>query len=159
MKRRQGKRVKAFKMKDNGLVIAAQGHSADVEVNCLTACQACSAKSLCIGQSQTKGILSVNNPLQANPGDRVTIEIPEEEYSKSLILLFGSLLFAALAGMAAGHFSSALLALPTSTGSILGLFLGILAAGIWLFRRFRKKMNSRLCPTIITIINKGGQYG
>lgn len=146
-------------MKDNGLVVTAQGHSADVEVNCLTTCQACSAQSLCIGQSQAKGLLSVNNPLQASPGDRVTIEIPEDAYSKSLILLFGSLLFAALAGMVAGHFSSALLALPTSTGSILGLFLGILAAGIWLFRRFRKKMNSRLCPTITTIINKGGQYG
>ena len=146
-------------MKDNGLVVAAQGHSAEVEVNCLTACQACSAKSLCIGQSQAKGILSVNNPLQASPGDRVTIEIPEEEYSKSLIFLFGSLLFAALTGMAAGHLSSALLALPTSTGSILGLFLGILVAGIWLFRRFRKKMNCRLFPTITTIINKGGQYG
>ena len=146
-------------MKDNGLVVAAQGHSADVEVNCLTACQACSAKSLCIGQSQAKGILSVKNPLQASPGDRVTIEIPEEEYNKSLALLFGSLLFAALAGMAAGHFSSALLSLPTSTGSIIGLFLGILTAGIWLFRRFGKKMNHRLFPTITTIINKGGQYG
>lgn len=146
-------------MTDNGLVVAAHGLSAEVEVNCLTACHACSAKSLCIGQSQAKGILSVNNPLQAGPGDRVTIEIPEEAYSKSLILLFGSLLTAALAGMAAGHYGSALFALPTAGGSILGLFLGILAAGVWLFRRFRKKMNRRLFPTITAIINKGGQYG
>lgn len=146
-------------MKDNALVVRAHGRLAEVEVNCLTACQACSAKSLCIGKTRSTGILSANNPLRAKPGDRVTIEIPEAAYSRSLILIFGSLLLAALAGMAAGYFSTALLGLPASTGALVGLCLGILAAGAWLFRHFRDKMNRRLLPTITTLNDQGGRYG
>jgi len=146
-------------VRDSGIVVAAQGRLAEVEVVCMTGCQACSAKSLCIGQGQEKGILSANNPIQAKTGDRVAIEIPEDAYSRSLILLFGALLFAGLGGMVAGYFGFSLIALQPSTGSILGLFLGILAAGIWLFHRFRKKLNNRLFPTITIILNKGGQYG
>ena len=146
-------------MKDSGCVVAINGNLADVEVPCLTACQACSAKSLCIGQSQSKGILSVNNPLQAALGDRVALEIPDGMYSKSLILFFGSLLIAALAGMTAGYFCAAWLPLSGSTGSILGLFLGILVAGMWLSLRFRRKTNSQLFPTITAIITHGGHHG
>lgn len=50
-------------MKDSGFVVATKGQWADVEVSCLNACIACSAQSLCIGQSQDKGFLSVINPL------------------------------------------------------------------------------------------------
>ncbi|MGD2294447.1 MAG: SoxR reducing system RseC family protein [Candidatus Aminicenantes bacterium] len=146
-------------MKDSGLVVATKGRLAEVEVNCLTACQDCSAKSLCSAQGPNKGLLSAKNPLKALPGDRVTLEIPDGMYNKSLIILFGSLLLAALVGIAAGYFSAAFLPLSASLGSIIGLFLGILLAAIWQFRRFRKKTNARLFPTITAIISKGGDHG
>lgn len=146
-------------MKDSGLVLATKNDFAEVEVNCLSGCHDCSAKSLCIGKGQSKGILSVKNPLQARPGDAVTIDIPESLYSRSLIFLFGSLLVAGLLGMAGGYISAFIIALSPSTASVLGLFLGLIIAGAWLFRRFRKKINSRLFPTITSILNKGGQNG
>jgi LPXTG-motif cell wall-anchored protein len=146
-------------MKDKGLVIAAKNRSAEVEVNCLEACQGCAAKALCIGQSQKKGILSANNPLEARPGDEVTVDIPEEVYSKYLIFIFGALLVSALMGMAAGYFGAAFLPLSGSTASIIGLFLGLAAAGVWLYFYFRKKANARLFPTITGIIQKGGHHG
>ena len=146
-------------MKDNGLVISAGNRLAEVEVQCFAACHNCSAQSLCIGQSQSKGILSAKNPLHALPGNTVSLDIPETMYNKSLILVFGTLLSAALLGMAAGHFSAALFSLPTPASSILGLFLGLLVSGFWLFRFFRKKNNDRLFPVITAIIYKGGYHG
>ncbi len=146
-------------MQDSGLVISTQNKLAEVEVQCFAACHNCSAQTLCIGQSQSKGLLSAKNPIQAQPGNTVSLEIPETRYNKSLILLFGTFLLAALLGMAAGHFSAALFSLPSPASSILGLFLGLFVSGFWLFRFFRKKNNDRLFPVITAIINKGGHHG
>ena len=146
-------------MKDKGLVISAQNKLAVVEVQCFAACHNCSAQSLCLGQSQSKGQVSAKNPLNALPGDTVSLDIPETMYNKSLILLFGTFLSAALLGMAAGHFSSPVLSLSSPASGILGLFLGLMAAGFWLFHFFRKKNNDRLFPVITAIINKGGHHG
>ena len=146
-------------MQDNGLVISARNKLAEVEVQCFTACQKCSAKNLCIGQSQSKGRLSAKNPIHALPGNTVSLDIPETQYNKSLILVFGTFLLAALLGMAVGHFSAALFSLPSPVSSILGLFLGLFVSGFWLFHFFRKKNNERLFPVITAIINKGGHHG
>ena len=128
-------------MKDKGLVLSTQDHLAKVEVECFTACGDCSAQSLCLGQSASKGYVSAKNPLLAQPGDTVSLNIPEAMYNKSLILVFGTFLVSALLGMALGHFSSLVLSIPTPESGILGLFLGLIAAGIWLFRFFQKKNN------------------
>ena len=96
-------------MKDNGLVVSINKDLAHVEVKCLEACRDCSARSLCVGQKQAKGLLAVKNPLNAGPGDKVQIEVPDTNYSKALILLFGTLLIVALIGMAAGYLLSFLL--------------------------------------------------
>ncbi len=146
-------------MLDSGLVISARNKLAEVEVQCFTACQNCAAQNLCIGQSKSKGLLSAKNPIHAQPGNSVSLDIPETQYNKSLILVFGTFLLAALLGMAVGHFSAALFSLPSPVSSILGLFLGIFVSGFWLFRFFRKKNNDRLFPVITAIINKGGHHG
>ncbi len=146
-------------MKDNGLVISTQNKLAEVEVQCFAACQDCAAQSLCVGQSQSKGHVSAKNPLHAQPGDTVSLDIPETMYNKSLILVFGTFLTAALLGLAVGHFSSPLLSLSSPVSGIIGLFLGLTAAGFWLFHFFRKKNNERLFPVITAIINKGGHHG
>ena len=146
-------------MKDNGLVLSLHNKLAEVEVQCFAACLDCSAKSLCLGQSQSKGHVSAKNPLQAQPGDTVSLDIPETMYNKSLILVFGTFITAALLGMAVGHFSAPLLSLSSPAAGILGLFLGLITSGFWLFYFFRKKNNDRLFPVITAIINKGGHHG
>ena len=60
-------------MKDKGLVLSTQDTLAKVEVECFTACGNCSAQSLCLGQSASKGHVSAKNPLHAQPGDTVSL--------------------------------------------------------------------------------------
>jgi positive regulator of sigma E activity len=140
-------------------VLSTHGPLAEVEVRCLTACQACAAKSLCIGQSHSTGILKAENLLQADPGDRVILNIPEEAYTRSLLLLFGTLLISAVAGLGLGYISAAAVPVSAEMGGLFGLCVGIVAGGAWLARRFRNKKNNGLLPTIIKITDKGGQDG
>lgn len=147
-------------MKDNGLVVGTEKEMAQVEVKCfIETCERCSTRGLCIGQDQSKGILTVRNPLNALPGDEVSIEIPEEAYNKKLILLFGSLLSASLLGMGVGSLSSFLLPYSSEALSLIGLFLGLISAGTGLFYYFRKRNKRYLYPVIRDIIKKGDCYG
>jgi positive regulator of sigma E activity len=146
-------------MRDKGIVVSTEDNYARVEVACLEACQRCSASSLCIGEKNANGLLSVKNPLKAKAGDHVQISIPESHYSKALILLFGVLLFAILGGMGLGYFLSPALQLSPSESSVLGIALGVVLAGIWLSFRFKRINNKSLYPEITEILNKGGSYG
>ena len=146
-------------MKDKGTVVSTENDFARVEVACLKACQDCSASGLCIGQKNDRGLLSVKNPLHAKTGDLVFIAIPESHYSKALILLFGVLLFATLAGMGLGYVFSPVLPLSSSGSSLLGVCFGITLAGIGLSRRFKRINNESLYPQITEILNKGGIHG
>jgi positive regulator of sigma E activity len=147
-------------MKDKGLVVSTKDDLAQVEVQCLIeSCGSCSAKSLCTGQDKAKGLLAVKNPLKACAGDRVAIEIPETKYNQVLILLFGSLLIAALLGMGAGYLLSSFLPLSSSAASLLGLLLAVIGAGGILYRHFRRKFKDQLYPVIINILKKGASHG
>lgn len=129
---------------------------AQVEVECIIeACQKCLAINLCAAKSQSKGILTVLNPLKAQAGDRVTVEIPETNYNKKLILLFGSLLFGSLLGMGTGYLCSLLLSYPSSVLGPLGLLFGLVLAGALLTCYFRKINKTQLYPVIKDIIKKG----
>ena len=143
-------------MRDKGIVVTTEEDMAQVEVECfIESCQSCSAKSLCIGQNQSKGILTVRNPLRAGPGDEVEIEIPESKYSRALILLFGSLLVASLLGVGLGSLLSPLLPLSSSASSLLGLLFALIIAGLILFRYFRAKNKASLYPVIMGIARSG----
>lgn len=147
-------------MRDKGLVVNIKEDMAQVEVQCFTdLCQKCSAKSLCIGQNQSKGLLIVRNPLRASPGDEVEVEVPDTKYSRYLILLFGSLLVASLVGIGLGSLLSPFLPIPSSAASLLGLVSALIIAGVFLSRYFQAKNKASIYPVIIGIIKKGGRNG
>ncbi len=138
------------------MVVTTEEDMAQVEVECfIESCQNCSAQSLCIEKSQSKGLLTVRNPLRAGPGDEVEIDIPDTKYSRALILLFGSLLVASLLGIGLGSLLSPLLPLSSSASSLLGLLLALITAGLVLLRYFRAKNKASLYPVIIGITKKG----
>lgn len=145
-------------MRDNGLVLAVERNLAEVEVKCLEGCKDCAARSLCIGHNQTKGRLSVKNPLGAKPGDEVIIEIPEEHYSKALALLFAGLLIAMLAGIGGGYMVSFILPFSSLSTSIFGFVAGLVVGSFILSRLFRRKNEQKLYPEIIDILKKGDHY-
>ena len=143
-------------MRDKGLVVSTKEEMAQVEVQCfIESCRKCSARSLCTGQNQSKGLLVVKNPLQACPGDEVEIEIPDTKYSRALILLFGSLLIASLFGMGVGTLLAPLLPLSSPLASLLGLLFALFIVGIVISRYFRKKNKAPLYPQITEITKKG----
>lgn len=146
-------------MTDNGLVITTRKNIAEVEVNCFDGCHDCTARSLCIGNKQNKGRLSVKNPLDAMPGDKVKIQIPEDRYSQALIILFGGLLLALLLGMGGGYLMSLLFTFPSSLASFIGLAAGLIFGGLVLSRVFRRKNKEQLYPVIVDIIKRGDCYG
>ena len=146
-------------MTDSGLVISTEKSLAEVEVSCFEACHDCTAQSLCIGNKQNKGRLSVKNPIHALPGDEVKIQIPEDQYNQALILLFGGLLAAILLGMGGGYLLTQMCSLPSSMATIIGLVTGLAFGGFVLTQRFRRKNKEQLYPVIIDIIKKGDCYG
>ena len=140
-------------------MLSTQGDLAKLQVDCLQSCQECPAHNLCVSPNHTQGFLSVQNPLNARPGDLVLIDIPEQNYTRALIIFFGVLLAAALTGMGAGYILSNFVPASSTQTSLPGFFLGIGLAIIWLFRYFRKSSLKYLYPKIIDIVNKGDCHG
>jgi positive regulator of sigma E activity len=144
-------------MRDKGLVVSTQDDLARVEVRCfIESCHDCSARSLCLGQDKKKGLLVARNPLEAQAGDEVEVDIPETKYNQALVLLFGVLLAAAILGMGTGYFFSHIFSLSSSMASFSGLLLALLIAGGWLFRYFHKDHGLHLYPEITSILKRGG---
>jgi positive regulator of sigma E activity len=144
-------------MRDKGLVVSTQDDFARVEVQCfIESCHDCSARSLCLGQDKKKGLLVARNPLEAQAGDEVEVDIPETKYNQALILLFGVLLSAAILGMGAGYFLSLFLSFSSSMASFSGLLLALIIAGGLLFRHFHKDRGLHLYPEITSILKRGG---
>ncbi len=146
-------------MRDSGLVISVQGDLAQIQVSCSDACSDCSASSLCKGPNQSKGLIEARNPHNAAPGDEVQIEIPETNYNRALILLFGTLLVASVGGAFAGILLAGTLSLPSSQAGFFGFILGLGAAIPWLVRYFRTANLKSLYPVILDITKKGGCHG
>lgn len=146
-------------MIDKGIVLSTKKDLAKIEVNCLSVCHDCSAHALCIGNSRSRGLLSVKNPLCAFPGDLVSIEVPEEKYSRSLILLFGGLLASALLGLVLGYLMSVFIVVSAEPAALVGTLTGLLTGILVLFKYFQNENKRNLYPFITEIIKKGARHG
>jgi positive regulator of sigma E activity len=147
-------------MEEKAVVCASQKDFAQVQVELKgEICPTCSARSLCVGQQEEKGTITVLNPLSARPGDEVKIEIPEGDYTKELIRLFGILLIGSILGLALGYLLALFLSLPPTPISLLGFLLGLLSGGFILFRQFGRAKKNKLYPVIVDIIRKGDSHG
>jgi positive regulator of sigma E activity len=145
-------------MRDKGLVIKSDKDMAQVELQCFVeSCRGCAARSLCTGQGQSKSLLTVRNPVHASPGDEVEVEIPETNYSRALIILFGTLLIATLLGLGLGSLLSPLLPLSASVSGLIGVLVALIITGAILSRYFKSKNNASFYPLIIAVTKKADQ--
>ena len=92
--------------------------------------------------------------MNASPGDEVEVSIPDTKYSQALLVIFGALLAASLAGIGLGYLISSVFSLPSAGTSLLGLVLFLAVAGTALFRYFKAKNRKTLYPLIVEIIKK-----
>ncbi|MGB7295054.1 MAG: SoxR reducing system RseC family protein [Candidatus Aminicenantales bacterium] len=146
-------------MKDSGTVVRVQDGLAWVKVSPRVACCECSARALCSAKQDEQGKLTVRNPVGARPGDEVEIEVPETDYSRTLIAIFGLLLIASLAGLALGYALSPVRNLSPGGNGFIGLFVGLGFGGLVIHRRFRAGRGDAGWPVIIAILKKGGLHG
>jgi positive regulator of sigma E activity len=146
-------------MRDNATVIGVRDNLAWVKVSPRVACCECSARALCAGQKDNDGRLAVCNPLHAAPGDEVEIEVPERNYHRELIAIFGFLLLASLAGLAAGHFLLPLRHAPVAVNGFLGLLAGLALAAYGIFRYYRSQNKTAGFPVIVEVLKKGEFHG
>lgn len=146
-------------MRDRAVVVSVDNHQARVRVSPQIACEKCAARSLCLGRQDQAGQITVDNPVQARPGDEVEIEVPESRYEKEMVRIFGLLLAASLTGLAAGWILHPVSALGPNGNGLVGLALGLGLSGLALFRYYQKQRKKVRFPVIVEILNRGGLYG
>ena len=145
-------------MTDDVVVISSTNGMARVKVTPKIVCCECSARALCQAKNNPEGMLMVLDPLTAKPGDTVTIEIPEDNFSREITRIFSVLLIAALIGFGLGSMVSLLLHLPVSESGLLGFMSGVVLGGIYIYHDFRDSRQKNLYPVITAIhslVNKG----
>jgi positive regulator of sigma E activity len=146
-------------MKDKALVLSTQDNLAWVKVSPQISCAECPARSLCAGQKDAAGRLTVRNPVQARPGDSVLIEVTETNYHKDLIRIFGLLLIGSLLGLTLGSVIRPLIGLGQAENGLLGLAVGLIISGTGLFYYYRTRKRQPDYPVIVEINVEGGSHG
>ncbi len=146
-------------MRDNAVVLSVEDNLAWVKVSPQIACRECSSRSLCAGRKDAAGRLAVQNPLRARPGDSVVIEVPETNYHRDLIRIFGFLLFGLLLGLTLGYVIRPLSRLGQAENGLLGLASGVGLSSLGVFSYYRGRKGKTNYPTIVEIDNKGGFHG
>lgn len=146
-------------MRDEGLVKRVDGPYAEVFVQPKEACHSCAARALCTINESGEKLLRVLNPLAAQPGDLVEIEVPETAYSRQLILIFGLLILASMAGAILGTIFSSKVGLSTSLTGSIGFFFGAGLGSLIIWQVFRRPKKN-IFPIICAILsNHGGNNG
>ncbi len=146
-------------MKDSAVVISVLGELAWVKVIPSISCSDCSARALCAGTKNSEGRIEARNPIRAQPGDEVEIEVPEMNYHSDLIRIFGFLLTAMLAGLGLGTAVKPFGHLSTTENGLAGLAAALVLSGFGLYRYYRARKSQAHYPVITDIIDKGGHHG
>jgi len=146
-------------MKDRAVVLSVEGPLAWVRVKPQAVCGECAAKHLCLGRQDAAGLLAVRNPLDAQPGDEVEIEVPEAHYQRDMTRIFSVLLASSVAGFGVGYIARPVGFLGLDANALVGLLIGILAAGAGLLRYYRKQQKEAGLPVIVDILACGGAHG
>lgn len=140
-------------------MISVSNDTALVKVSPKVSCCECSARALCAGQKDAHGQLEVRNPLHAQPGDEVEIEVLEANYHKELIMIFGLLLGSSLAGLALGYGLTPIGRFSQAENGFFCLLAGLFLSAFGLFRYYRGRKEKLGYPVIIGILKKGDLHG
>ncbi|MGI6162999.1 MAG: SoxR reducing system RseC family protein [Bacillota bacterium] len=118
-------------MKEIGTVISVKGDSVVVEVQKKAACRSCGR---CGGHISFGGDVIIIEAIKTGdpgPGDLVELEIPDSDYLRLSLLVYGLPLVCAGAGYGGGWFLGRLLGSPSTWGWIFALG-GFALSFVWL---------------------------
>jgi positive regulator of sigma E activity len=146
-------------MRDSAIVISVRDELAWVKVVSRVPCCDCSARALCAGMQDGEGRIQARNPVHAQPGDEVELDVPETNYHRDLIRIFGLLLLAVLAGLGLGSALKPFGGLSTAENGLAGLLAALILSGFAIYRYYRARSNRAAYPVITDITDKGGHHG
>lgn len=146
-------------MRDNAVVISVGDGLAWVKVIPRVSCGDCSARAFCAATKDGEGRIEARNLVRALPGDEVELEVPETNYHRDLIRIFGFFLLAIVAGLGLGSVLKPFGQLSTAENGLAGLVAAVVLCGFALFRYYRARKSQAGYPVITEIIDKGGHHG
>ncbi|NOY87708.1 MAG: SoxR reducing system RseC family protein [Deltaproteobacteria bacterium] len=133
-------------LEETAKVLAVTGGRARVALIRTAACGDCGAKSMCHPTSETSMEMEVNNPADAQPGQKVIVSLPAEallKASAAAYLLPASLM---VAGSAIGWYL-----LGTDMGAVIGAVSGFVGASMLLLK-FSAGRKSKSMPSITKVL-------
>ena len=153
-------------IEQTALVLAVDGELAEVEIQRLSACGDCSAKSGC-GSALFAGMfgkrrsrLRVLNRIQARPGERVVIGLRERPFLRAAFALYTTPLLAMIGGALVGEWLAQRSASAgVEVGALIGGLLGLIAGFGWLRRFARRSFNDTdYRPVVLRRVGTDGVF-
>ncbi|MEO0092960.1 MAG: SoxR reducing system RseC family protein [candidate division WOR-3 bacterium] len=136
-------------MEENGRIVEITAEGAKVEVVPTSICGSCVSASICAALGSKTKIVLASNPINAQVGDLVKIEIKEKSRTTSFLLVFGLPILGLLIGIILGEIID---------GDRLAVILG--GSGLLLALVFLKIIDTRLSkkenflPTVVEKISE-----
>lgn len=118
-------------MQERGVVTAAEGSFADVEIVRHAACKGCQG---CTMTGEGKMLARVHNSRGARPGDRVVLTLDDGQVLKAAAAVYIVPLIALIAGYALAAALATMLSLPETLVGVAGAIAGLLASLVWVAR-------------------------
>lgn len=137
-------------MKEYGVVLNLENGNAVIGLKRNSACSSCGACEL--GSNHAQMEITLENTVDAKPGDTVEIQLPASQFLKASAILYLLPLVALILGIVLGYYAGVSLDLNADMiGAVTGILFTILSyvSIRRLEPRFRKNVD--LSPTIISI--------
>lgn len=137
-------------MKEYGVVLSLENGNAVIGLKRNSACSSCGACEL--GSNHAQMEITLENTVDAKPGDTVEIQLPASQFLKASAILYLLPLVALILGIVLGYYAGVSLDLNADMiGAVTGILFTILSyvSIRRLEPRFRKNVD--LSPTIISI--------
>jgi sigma-E factor negative regulatory protein RseC len=127
-------------MRELGIVKSITASTATITIRPHGGCRNCQSRSGCAGHEGKEAVLEAINPIGAQPGDRVEIEVPAATTMGGAFLIFG----VPVAGAIIGYFAGAANG-RGETGGMYGSLLGVVGSFllVWISYRLFLKNNMR----------------
>jgi sigma-E factor negative regulatory protein RseC len=137
-------------LQEKGTVISTSGNRAKVAIVRSEACGSCPSKGVCSTGSGNLNVLEVRNPVEANPGEKVIIDLQPGTLLKATALVYLLPATAMVAGATAVWLKTG-----TDLGAMIGALAGLAATTLFLFLHGRRK-NAVKEPFISKIVSQLG---
>ncbi|OPX89989.1 MAG: SoxR reducing system protein RseC [Pelotomaculum sp. PtaB.Bin104] len=138
-----------MKKETEGVIIALDGKIAKVRASRHSDCESC---GLCPGDSAT--VMDVMNQVQAKPGQRVIVEIPEEKMVKVAFIVYFLPLITTFIGFLIGMWIAQKYGFPTLLSEISASVTAFVLTLLYIKYFDRSMSKTRMLPVIKAVISE-----